>query len=55
MTKSGEEKPILKINPGRGRSKGFAVAEDPVALAWYDDKTGQGEIGPEKPWQQKRS
>lgn len=31
------------------------MAEDPVALAWYDDKTGQGEIGPEKPWQQKRS
>lgn len=43
--------------PGTKRrgNKGFSVVEkDPVALAWYDDKTGQGGIGPDKPWQNKR-
>lgn len=49
-----EEKVSKHSAAVRRGNKGFSVAEDPIALAWYDDKTGAGEIGPEKPWQQKR-
>lgn len=29
--------------------KNIAQDRDPVALAWYNDATGEGEVGPEKP------
>merc|ERR1712130_3652 len=54
LNQTEEEKAQKHAAAFRRGNKGFSVAEDPVALAWYDDKTGQGEIGPEKPWQQRR-
>jgi hypothetical protein len=29
--------------------KNIGQDRDPVALAWYNDATGEGEVGPEKP------
>lgn len=29
--------------------KNIGQDRDPVALAWYNDATGEGEVGPERP------